>query len=431
MRRWELLLAPLCGVLLTLALAPFDLKPLAPVALALFFWLQERSTHWRRAALLAWLMLSAHFVSGVYWIYISTHIYGGAAAWLGVLLCVALLTVYMPLFPVPLFALLRWRALPAWAGWMAMPAVFTLGEMMRGHVLWKGFAWLCLGDAALDTPLARLVPIVGVHGITLVIALSGYALYRLVADRRLSARVRALMILVAPPALCLLLPAGGSWTQDSGAPLTAAIVQPDVLQEDKWQEDMQMPILQRHLDLTRSVLGADLIVWPEVSLTQPYHLLAPYVLPLLDREARAANSALIFGVVIRDDDSGGYYNSVLALGAASGRYNKRHLVPFGEYFPIPDFIRPLLDVLGTPYSDFLVGREDQPPLAAKNQQLGIYICFEDVFGNEFRTRARGTTLSVSVTNDAWFGHSGAAAQHLAMGRMRSLETGRMTLRASN
>jgi apolipoprotein N-acyltransferase len=140
---------------------------------------------------------------------------------------------------------------------------------------------------------------------------------------------------------------------------------------------------------------------------------------------------LLLGSIVLSETPQGVYNSIVATGAAEGRYDKRHLVPFGEYFPIPDWLRPLLDVLGTPYSDFLFGAAEQPPLPIAGQPVGLFICFEDVFADEFRRSAREATLLVSVTNDAWFGRSIAAEQHLAMARLRSLETGRETIRASN
>jgi apolipoprotein N-acyltransferase len=152
----------------------------------------------------------------------------------------------------------------------------------------------------------------------------------------------------------------------------------------------------------------------------------------MNEQLRQSGTALLAGMLIEEPPSSQrYYNSVIGLGVVQGRYDKHHLVPFGEYFPVPNWVRPLLDVLGTPYSDISSAVTDRPPFVVKGQRLGVVICFEDVFADEFRHSADGAALIVSVTNDAWFGHSIAAAQHLAMARMRSLESGRVTLRASN
>lgn len=426
MQNRDLFLAPLLGILTTLGFPPFDLKPLSLLALAALIALAAR-VNWKRAALLGWLFGLAHFASGIYWIYISTHIYGGAPAWLSLMLCAALFA-YMALYPALVLSLLARRCLfDARLGYLAFPALWLLSELLRGWV-YSGFPWLALGYVALDTPLQKLAPLLGVHGLSALLALMAYALYRAVTQTR-RARGLAAAVLAAPPLLAVILPAPASWTRDEGAPLKTAIIQANIPQDQKWLPQMQLPTLLRYRDMTLAALDADLIIWPEVALTQPYHVVKDNYLGDLAGQVQRHDAALLFGVLVRED--GGYYNSLLALGAAQGRYDKRHLVPFGEYFPIPGWLRPVMDVLGTPYSDFLFGADHQPPITVKGQRLGAYICFEDVFAAEFRRSAQGTTLLVNVTNDAWFGHSGAAAQHLQMARMRSLETGRVTLRASN
>jgi apolipoprotein N-acyltransferase len=106
-------------------------------------------------------------------------------------------------------------------------------------------------------------------------------------------------------------------------------------------------------------------------------------------------------------------------------------VPFGEFFPVPDFVRPLMDVLGTPYSDMGFGNPEQGLMKAGGLPVEVSICFEDSFSDEIRQRARDSAFLVNVTNDAWFGRSSAPHQHLQFSRLRAMENGRWMLRAAN
>jgi apolipoprotein N-acyltransferase len=427
LKTWDRPLALLLGVVMTLGFAPFDWAPLSVLALTGLFALSAGRSA-RRAALLGWLFGVAHFATGVYWTYISTHIYGGAPAWLGALLCITLYA-YMGLYPA--FALGLMARLKLWnqpAGWVGVPALWLLVELARSHMPVLAFPWLSLGDVALGSPYQRLAPLLGVEGIAAVMALLAYALYRL-SVLRLDARV-AVAVAAGFVALALVPPEPTYWTQPSGAPLKIAIIQGNIKQDEKWLPRMQELTLRRYRSMTLQADDADLILWPEVALTQPYHeLKQPYLDPMAAQLA-SRGATLLAGVLIHDEQ-GGYYNSIVAAGASSGRYDKRHLVPFGEYFPIPDWLRPLMDVLDTPYSDLLFGAPEQAPITVKGQRIGAGICFEDVFADEYRRDAADSGLMVVATNDAWFGASGAAAQHLAMARMRALESGRVVLRASN
>ncbi len=428
--RFDKSLALLLGAGVTLGFAPFGLWPLALLALAGLFALLQDKTAWR-SLLLGWLFAIGHFVSGIYWIYISTHVFGGAPAVLGVLLLLALSAAYM----APWLALAMGLAsrLGLWKraiGWLAVPALWLLAELARGHLIFDGFAWLSLGDIALDTPWQRLAPLIGVHGISALLLVMAYALFQLMTASR-PRRIVALVVLLSSGAAALL-PQPQHWTQAAGEPLKVAIIQGNIPQHLKWQPEMDGPTLFRYRGMTLQARDADLIVWPEAPLTQTYDMLKDDYLDPLSRQLELTGATLLAGMLIEEPPSSQhYYNSVIGLGATKGRYDKHHLVPFGEYFPVPNWIRPFLDVLGTPYSDISSAVTDREPFVVKGQRLGVVICFEDVFADEFRRSAEGAALIVSVTNDAWFGHSIAAAQHLAMARMRSLESGRVTIRASN
>lgn len=422
--RW--LAAPVLGLAATFGYAPYGHWYLTVLALALLFALAAGATP-ARAALLGWLYGAAHFLSGLYWVYISTHVYGGAPAWLGVLLALSL-AAYLALYPA--LALAAATHLGLWdrpAGWLGVPALWVLLELVRGW-FYSGFPWLSLGELAVDLPLARLAPLAGVHGITAVVALGALALSRLGREHVARRRAVAAAVFLAP-LLTLLLPPPSTWTEPDGPPIPVALVQSNIHQDEKWLPHMRYEALVRHWRLTQQAWPAALVVWPEVALTQPYHQLAEGYLADLGAQAASRGATLLLGILVFEGEA--RYNSVIAVGATQGRYDKRHLVPFGEYFPIPDFLRPLMDVLETPYSDFDFGAPDQPLLALDGHRVEASICFEDVFGDEIRRRARDAAYLVNVTNDAWFGTSSAPHQHLAFSRLRAMENGRWMLRAAN
>lgn len=423
-RRFDLLLAPLLGALATLGFAPFSFWPATVIALGGLFALCE-SRGWKRAALLGWLFGIGHFGTGVYWVFISTHIYGGAPLLLGLALA-AVLFAYLALYPALVCAsaamLKLWRA-PI--GWIGVPALWLLGELLRGWV-YSGFPWLSLGYLALDMPAQHAAPLIGVHGLSAVFALSAYALFRAIWSRGIHKPI-ALGLMLLPLAGALL-PRPERWTQDSAPPLRVAIVQGNVPQDEKWDRGRGEEILERYRTMTLAA-DAELIAWPEVVPNRPLDLLGDWFADL-DAQLRPRDATLLAGVLIRGEGDT-IYNSILALGAAQGRYDKRHLVPFGEYFPIPDWLRPIMDVLGTPYSDFSSGGPPREAISVRGQRLGISICFEDVFGAEFASASREANVLVNATNDAWFAGSSAPHQHLDIARFRALETGRWLVRATN
>jgi apolipoprotein N-acyltransferase len=220
------------------------------------------------------------------------------------------------------------------------------------------------------------------------------------------------------------------WTQPIGAPVTIAIVQGAVPQEMKWDQEQFEKTLELYRDLTAPHLGANIIVWPESALAAPVHMLGGFLGPQWDA-AKRSGSTLVLGQLRRDPRREIYYNAVLVLGDEPQWYAKRRLVPLSEFFPVPEFVRDWLQGMDLPYSGFEAGSDSQPALDAAGQKLGVTICYEDAYASDQLAVLKDATLLVNVTNDAWFGDSTAAHQHLQISRMRALEAGRTLLRAAN
>jgi apolipoprotein N-acyltransferase len=194
------------------------------------------------------------------------------------------------------------------------------------------------------------------------------------------------------------------------------------------------PTLTLYAELTSQGAGADLIVWPEAAIPIPIDYVSEWLAAMRRRVAEQGGTLLLGALRIvptAGEAEETYENVLLALTDEPQDYVKRHLVPFGEQFPVPDFIREWMRLSNLPYIDLGVGSDDQAPLDVAGERLGITICYEDVFGAEQLRYLADTTLLVNVSNDGWFGESIAIPQHLQIARVRAAEAGRYLLRAAN
>lgn len=425
-RRGRVLALPL-GAALALAFAPSQLWPLAVVLPAALF-LAWQGVAPREAAWRGFLFTAGTFAAGTYWLYHSIHLIGQAPLWLALFLMLGLAAIMGAYSALAGYAVARWAPSRGLSRWLVLlPAAWVGVEWFRGWFL-SGFPWLALGYSQLGTPLAAYAPVLGVYGVSLAVAvLAGACVALLLGTRREQALAAAVAVLVA---------AGGAaagrveWTQPAGPAITVALVQGAVPQSMKWQPGRLEQTMRLYAGLTEPHLGAAIVVWPESAIPA----LEGNVREFLDgvRAAAAARgSSLIMGLVRRDPASGDYYNGIAAWSPAEQWYYKRRLVPFGEFFPVPARVREWMRLMNLPYSDFAAGPGDQAPLEAAGLKLAPTVCYEDAYGAEQLALARASSLLVNVTNDAWFGDSTAPHQHVDISRMRSLETGRPMLRATN
>ncbi len=437
--------ALLAGLGCVFGFEPFGIFPIPVLALAVLFTLWQRAATPRKAAWVGFAFGLGLFGAGIGGIYIAMHVYGDMP-----LLLALLATLLFSAF---------WALLPALAGYaqahisgatsganglrimLVMPAVWALLEWFRG-LLVTGFPWLTLGYAQSDTPLAGYAPVFGVYGVSLAMAISAGLLAWLFA-RVWSGRIftspsgngeRGRWVL-ALSVLLLLWVTGAllrtvAWTQKFGEPFSVALVQGNIAQNLKFNEDALVGTLETYRRLV-SQSEARLTVLPETALPLLRHEVPPTLVEQLGNHARQNGGDVLIGSFERDH--GSYYNSVFTLGAADEQhYRKQHLVPFGEFIPL----RPLLGwfingVLNIPMGDLARGDALQAPLDIAGQRVAVNICYEDVFGEEIIRALPQATLLVNVTNDAWYGNSPVAAQHNQIAQLRALESGRMMLRATN
>jgi len=415
------------GALAVLGFAPFGWYPLTLLSLvgALALW---RGVPALRAGWRGWVFGLGYFAAGVYWVFVSTHQFGGAPFYVSAFL-VTLLVTAMALFPalVGLFAgATRKLPLAVWS-LLFVPAAWILAELVRSR-FGTGFPWLSLGYALTDSPLTVLAPIGGVYALSGVLMAGAGALALLFAGGLVD-RLVAVALGVALPLAIWSLPPVTSWTAPVGDPLSVAIVQGNIPQDKKWDPAMLEPTVNRYDELTAKT-EARLVIWPEAAIPALVRQGGGFV-EETDAYIAGRGQTLLAGLLMQNEPGGPLYNSVLAMGLDDGRYFKRHLVPFGEYFPVPDFMLPLMDGVNLRYASLTHGPEVQPPIRVRDLGVGVSICYEDVFAYEIRKALPTANVLVNVTNDAWFADTTAPHQHLEIARMRAIETGRPLLRAAN
>jgi apolipoprotein N-acyltransferase len=423
------LAAAVAGGLVVLAFAPFGVYLIAVLALAVLYDLLTRSSpaggFW-----VGWAFGIGLMGLGVFWIRISLNDFGNMGAPLAYglsFLFVLGMALYYGIVGW-LMAGLAGRA-PRCAGPLLLfPSLWVLGEWVRGW-LFTGFPWLAVGYSQVDSPLAGLAPIAGVYGVSLAVALSAGLLWG-------AARWRARDRVAALGALGALWLAGGAlfhldWTHPVGRPLRATVVQANIRQSLKWDPESRIPTLRAYVEMTRAHWGSDVIVWPETAVPDFLNRVQRVFIDPLATEAKDSETELVVGIPVYDPAEHRYYNGLMSLGTVQDLYRKRHLVPFGEYMPFKSWLGPLAQAFEIPMSDFSPGRADRPLLRVGRYLAGVSICYEDAFPGEVVEAMPDAAFLVNVSNDAWFGDSLAPPQHLEIARMRSLENGRWTLRATN
>lgn len=418
---WAALIA---GAILPLSLAPFHFYPLAVLSLLILFlswqYVTPRQAFWRGS-----LFGTGMFGVGVSWVYVAIHVFGQASILLAGFLT-ALFVIALGLMIGVLGWLLKRLTGPVFSAkdfLILLPISWLLFEWFKAWFL-TGFPWLEVGTGQIEGPLAGLIPLIGVHGASWLVALTAGGLAVAICGRKW-------LLLLLPLAIW----GGGyslqsiEWTQPTGGPIKAAMIQGNVPQEIKWDPQQLRNTLQLYADLSRQNWDADVIVWPENAATAFYHQIADGYLASLGKEARSHNTDIILGLPVLDENGEDYYNSMVSLTEQPVFYHKRHLVPFGDYVPF-ETLRGLIKFFDLPMSGFVPGATGQPQMMLAGQPVGVSICYEDAFSSEVLDTVPAATLLINATNNAWYGDSFAPHQHLQISRSRGLETGRPILRVT-
>lgn len=447
----NILLAILSGILLTLSfptmfagwMAP-PLGPLGWVALVPLF-VAIADAHPRRVFLLGFVAGLVCYTGSIYWIYHAVHVYGKLGVAISIvitMLLVILISLYFACAPM----VARWIQ-TRWRGEMIvlMPVVWTATEYARTHFPFNGFPWanIAMSQWQAIIPL-QITDIFGVYGLIFVMVWVNWCLAELVLVLRgrtssfLVAKVVATALMVAVVIAYGIVRTGTiEERMAANDVVSVGIVQGNIPQDQKWQATKAQYNVEVYRELSKELFesGVDLIVWPEASFSRYVSDKVASADPrVFGLPARSLGElpAVMLGVIVSGENEIAYNSALLfdAKGALLGRYDKTHLVPFGEYVPMRKilfFAKKITEGVGA----FQDGTSFDPLVFPKGR-LGPLICYEDVFPDISRKLVvQGADILVNITNDAWYGWSSAAFQHLALGVFRSVETRRYTIRSTN
>ena len=414
------------GSLFTLCFAPFNFFLLVPLLMVPLFYVCLKHTPKHTAIYLFFFGLG-HFLSGLYWVYTSVSIFGGAPVWAAILLLFALVILMSSYFLIAGFIISYLCSQKNEYIVIIGPSVWILIEWIRGWAF-SGFPWLTIGYSQIDSFLVSFAPLIGVYGVSWILLFSSSSFLYFFLKKRKSI---ASLSLIFPYILgYLILPI--DWTNSFGNPIPVDIIQGGIAQDQKWKREQLPKTMEIYRKSTYESENNTLIIWPEVAIPASTVYLKNYFQSmqeyLLDN-----NKTLAIGALETSHDMDGSYNSFLYFnGTDTQYYRKRHLVPFGEYFPVPNFIREWMEMNNLPSFDLKQGERNQSLIKYNDEiNIAVAICYEIAFGSEQLQAFPEANLLINVSNDAWFGDSIAPHQHLQITRMRAIETGRPIIRATN
>ena len=384
-----------------------------------------------------WMFATVWLTATFWWLYVAMNTYGGLSATLSLVGLVALAAALAAYYAGAVWlwrkvSLGRQGAVPlsGWPAALSFGALWGMAEMARGTWL-TGFGWGAIGYAHLNGPLALFLPWVGAYGVSILAAACAAAIGIAFVEKhwRLALGSVALLVVAA------LIPAHwNEWTTPTTT-LRVTLLQGNIPQNEKFETGSGVPVA---LDWYREALNlstGDLVVAPETAIpVLPQELPAGYWTALTARFSQGEQAALI-GIPLGSYKAG-YTNSVIGITPSEGlvlRYDKHHLVPFGEF--IPPMFRWFTDMMYIPLGDFNRGPLGQPSLNVLGERVAPNICYEDLYGEELATRftdpAQAPTMFANVSNMGWFGGTVALQQHLNISRVRALEFQRPFVRATN
>jgi apolipoprotein N-acyltransferase len=413
----------LAGAVAALGQAPFDYPVLMGVGLTIAFYQAAKACTPRAAAVTGFAVGFSYFAITLHWIVSPFLVDAARHGWMAPFAVVLMAAGGALFWSLAFWAARRlsaqlWVLVPCWAG----------VELLRAYIF-TGFPWATPAQATVDTLAGQALAWIGPHGVNLMLFAVACAFAQMAKRAyavQIAVQVVVLSVLAIPPIA-------------SDAPLspsTLRLVQPNAPQAEKWDPDKMQVFYARQLAFTAAppdaALGApDAVIWPETAI--PWNLI--YAEPILQEISAAARGVPVVLGVQRTEDSR-HYNSLIALdpqGEVAQTYDKHHLVPFGEYVPLGDFMARfgIYGMAPQHGAGFSAGEGAAlMELGALGRTLPL-ICYEAVFAHDAGAAPARPDFIIHATNDAWFGQHAGPQQHLAQARMRAIEQGLPVARAAN
>jgi len=423
---WQMIVAVGIGAATALAFEPVGFASLAILGPALLYRLLYASRHNFR---LGFCFGLGYFGLGVSWVFVSIHDFAFQPTWLA-----ALLTLLFISFLSLYSGFMTWlckKLSPTltFASALIFPLTWVLADVLRGSVF-SGFPWLMLGYSQTASILAGFIPLIGIYAVSGLCVLLGTSLvltFTYYADNKLKSAASLSFIiatLVVGHFLFYI-----DYTKPVGKPIHVSVVQGNASAVREWQPALVVETIRNYIKLTRNEWDSDWIIWPEAAIPVTDSR-AHTLLSNLKQEAILHDSTLLAGIYLDTKNPDEYTNGLIMVGINEGHYSKRQLVPFGEYMPFGNLLADFKEIFAVP-SGFVPGAQNQKPLTISSVTLAPLICYEVAFASLVKTQLPDANVLLTLSNDAWFGHSLAPAQHLQIAKARALQTGREHIVSTN
>ena len=410
------------GAVSVFAFAPFSFYPLIFLSIIGLLYITNKN---ESAKIKSFVFGSGFFIAGIYWIYICLQQFGGMPPFIALVSTLSL-CLFLALFFLPFSLLSQYKN-----NIFFIPAFFTLIELLRS-VIFTGFPWLSLGYTQVpNSPLIGYLPILGIHGISFLVVLTAVLIFQLF--KKNSKKLYLLIFLIFIWGFGQYLN-GIEWSMPIGKTLSTSLIQGNISQDKKWNRNMINESLSHYQKLILDS-NTSLIILPETSIPIEVNKIPKSFIKKIKNHVAHNDGHIIFGAI--EENMGRYYNSAFLIGGDyMASYRKNHLVPFGEFIPLKKYLGYVYkNWLNIPFNDLSKGKEKSVPLfKIKGLDLAINICYEDVFGNEIASLDKYTSephILVNISNDAWYGKSIAAEQHLQISQARAIENKKMMIRSTN
>ena len=381
------------------------------------------SSERKQSLILSYVYGISIFVSGISWIYVSIYYYGGENLTLSILITVSLI-MFLSLLVIPIGLILNKSYKDrSFVTLMIVPSVWVALELLRS-IIFGGFPWLIVGHSQIGTLLDIIYPIAGSYFVSfLVVTISiGFVLF--FKNTLCNSNLKNIVLLTV--AFSLLYFYNPVWSKDKKDPLEISVLQPNInlgLKYDYSQIDL---IKKKYLSMISENTINQTIVFPETAIPLIYEKDKKFYNSIISLN----NSTIITGIFHKKLNQNKIYNSMLVLNKDEQIYNKRHLVPFGEYTPFKTFFGYIAKKLNIPMSDLSHGDLNQNPFLVDNITMHPLICYEIAYPSLINM-TNNYSVIINISNDAWFGNTFAPYQHLQIAQVRALETAHPVIRAAN
>ena len=440
----EIFLSFFSGILLTLPFPKLNFTPFAWFSLVPFLIVLEDASP-RKAFFWGWQTGIVHFATLLYWVTVSMTNYGNLSEATSFFVLVVL-SLYLGLYVGAFGWLLSFfRARYFHESVVISPLIWVLLEFLRTH-LFSGFPWGLLGYSQYQhLPLIQISDITGVYGVSFLIVLVNVSLYLIIKWARFRITPFPFLYTIITLSLLLLVIFYGHFRIEAinkinkeTIGLQVGLIQGNIDQGQKWNPSYLNETLMVYQNLTveASRGHSDLMVWPETAVPcyfSPNQEQAPFLQDL----AKKIKTPILFGSLAYEGSNlpgeNRFFNSAFLIAPKNkeiSRYDKVHLVPFGEYVPLKPFL-PFIEKMVVGVGDFSPGRK-LTLFSIPKARFGVLICYEIIFPDLSRRYCKsGANFLVTITNDAWFGRSSAPYQHFSMAVFRAVENRTAVVRAAN